>query len=80
MTKPRTVTVCSACLQASCWQGEFSCDEYKTANVEEKTIKELKALNLEHPYYWRKSTIRKLIMGPDEPRTSVPGKRKQVSP
>ena len=49
----RTVTVCSACLQASCWQGAFYCDEYKTAGTVEKTIAELKKLALEHPSYWR---------------------------
>ncbi len=48
----RTVTVCGACLQASCWQGEFYCDDYKTAGTVEKTVAELRALNLEHPSYW----------------------------
>lgn len=46
------VTVCAACLQASCWQGEFYCDDYKTAGTAEKTVAELRALNLEHPSYW----------------------------
>lgn len=48
----RTVTVCDACLQASCWQGEFYCDDYKTAGTVEKTVAELKALNLENAEYW----------------------------
>jgi len=47
-----TVTVCDHCLQASCWQGIFYCDEYQTAGTVEKTIEELRALNLEHPSYW----------------------------
>lgn len=47
-----TITVCSACLCASCWQGEFYCDEYKTAGTVEKTIEELTALHREHPEYW----------------------------
>jgi len=47
-----TVTVCSACLQATCWLGLFYCDEYRTAGTVEKTREELKALNLEHPDYW----------------------------
>ena len=49
----RTVTVCSACLQASCWQGEFYCDEYKTAGTVEKTIEQLQGMNLESPDYWK---------------------------
>ncbi len=48
-----TVTVCDACLQASCWQGEFMCDNARSAGTVEKTIKELKELNLEHYSYWR---------------------------
>lgn len=48
------VTVCSACLQASCWWGEFYCDEYKTAGTVDKTVAELKALNLEHPDHWKR--------------------------
>jgi hypothetical protein len=48
-----TVTVCDACLKASCWQGEFMCDDARSAGTVEKTIKELKELNLEHYSYWR---------------------------
>jgi hypothetical protein len=47
-----TVTVCDHCLQASCWQGLFYCDDYQTAGTVEKTIEELTALGLEHPSYW----------------------------
>lgn len=50
---PKTVTVCDKCLQASCWQGIFMCDEAQFAGTVEKTIDELKALNLEHPDYWK---------------------------
>lgn len=49
----RMITVCAACLQASCWQGIFYCDEYKTANVVQKTRAELEQLGLEHPSYWK---------------------------
>ena len=49
----RLVTVCAACLQASCWLGEFYCQDYKTANVTKLTIRQLKALALEHPDYWK---------------------------
>lgn len=48
----RTVTVCSACLQASCWQGLFYCNDYQTAGTKEMTVAELSKLKLEHPSYW----------------------------
>jgi len=48
----RKVTVCDNCLQASCWQGEFMCEEAKSAGTTEKTVKELKELNRENPHYW----------------------------
>ncbi len=49
----RTVTVCDACLRASCWQGRFYCDEsHTTAGLTEKTVAELEALGREHPEYW----------------------------
>ena len=47
-----TVTVCSNCLQASCWQGIFMCYESDKAGTVEKTREELKRLDLEHPSYW----------------------------
>ena len=47
-TKEETVTVCASCLRASCWQGEFYCEDYKSAGTVEKTIDELLALDLEH--------------------------------
>ena len=50
----KRVTVCAACLKASCWQGLFYCDEYRTADIVEKTVAELMALGLEHPTYWGK--------------------------
>lgn len=46
------VTVCASCLRASCWQGIFYCDEYKTADIVEKPVSELKKLAREHPSYW----------------------------
>lgn len=51
MTEP-TITVCSACLCASCWQGAFYCDEAKTAGTVQKTRAQLEALGRESPHYW----------------------------
>jgi len=47
------ITVCASCLQASCWQYVFLCDNYKRANIVQKTRRELRALNLEHESYWK---------------------------
>ncbi len=53
----RLITVCDKCLQASCWQGVFMCDESQAAGTVEKTIKELTKLGLEHPSYWGKQPV-----------------------
>lgn len=47
------VTVCDRCLQASCWQGVFMCDESREAGIVVKTVGELRKLNREHSDYWR---------------------------
>lgn len=46
------ITVCSACLRASCWNGEFMCDNYRHATTQQMTVKELAQLDIEHPSYW----------------------------
>ena len=46
------VTVCSACLQASCWNGEFYCDNSLGAGTVQKTVGELWEINREHPSYY----------------------------
>lgn len=38
------ITVCGSCYHASCWQGIFYCDDYKTAGTVRKTRKELKKM------------------------------------
>jgi hypothetical protein len=48
----RIVIVCEACEQACCWQGKFMCDDARHAGTAEKTIRELKILDLENPCYW----------------------------
>ena len=49
------VTVCDACMQASCAQGIFFCVEYQSAGMKEVSVAELRGLKLEHPDYWRKA-------------------------
>ena len=49
------VTVCSECLRACCWRGEFMCDDAVSADIIDKTVAELRRLKLEHSDYWRRS-------------------------
>ena len=30
---PDTITVCAACRQAACWEGEIQCEDYRTAGT-----------------------------------------------
>jgi len=48
------VTVCDKCLCASCWQGIFMCDEAKFAGTVQKSVAELRKLDLEHEDYFTK--------------------------
>lgn len=46
------ITVCNKCLQASCWQGIFMCDNAATAGTVERKVSSLIKRDLEHPDYW----------------------------
>lgn len=46
------ITVCDACLCASCWQGVFYCQRYKSAGTKRMRRSELAALDRESPDYW----------------------------
>jgi len=50
--RDRYVTVCAACLRASCWQGRFYCDTARDAGTRELSVSHLKRLDLENPEYW----------------------------
>jgi hypothetical protein len=52
---PVYVTVCDACLRASCWQGTLFCDEALNAGTRLVDVKVLGELDLEHPEYWEKN-------------------------
>lgn len=54
MTDNDKITVCSHCKLATCWDGEFMCQQSKTADIEVLTVGELKKLDLEHPSYWER--------------------------
>lgn len=46
------IIVCDNCLTASCWHGDFMCDDARISGTIEKTVGELKKLKLEHPSRW----------------------------
>lgn len=48
----RKVTVCDRCLQASCWQGVFMCDDARSAGTREVSVVQLALLHREAPDYW----------------------------
>lgn len=58
MSKPYNplITVCSSCLQAACWQGEFYCDNYISAGIIDRYVSDLcnNGNPREHPDYWNK--------------------------
>lgn len=56
----RKVTVCSACLTASCWHYEYCCEQYRTANTTERTVGQLRALALEHPSNYSVGKVRRV--------------------
>lgn len=50
--KDKIIEVCSECLQASCWHGEFMCFESRDAGTVLKPVSELTKLALEHSDNW----------------------------
>lgn len=60
-----TITVCASCESACCWQGEFYCNDYKTAGTKEITVKYARALNRENPTWWLKDEGIKQRLAPN---------------
>ena len=52
MEDERMITVCAACLCASCWQGAFMCDEAYNVGTVDLPISNLREMGREHPQYW----------------------------
>jgi hypothetical protein len=48
------ITVCSSCLRACCWQGEFMCDEAEGAGTVQRKVSALRANpHGESEHYWQ---------------------------
>lgn len=56
----RLITVCASCLCASCWHGDFHCQNYQSANLKQVTRKELNVLGREHPHYYSDEMLKKI--------------------
>ena len=54
------VTVCAACLTASCWHGEFMCQRAANASVTTRLASELRALGREHSDHFSRESIREI--------------------
>jgi hypothetical protein len=53
MEEDKLVTVCDHCQKASCWQGDFMCEDARNAGNYNMPVSELKKLKLESPDYWK---------------------------
>ena len=56
----RLVTVCDECLQASCWHGEFYCQDAQSAGTLRLPVWLLRELAQEHESYWDVARIAKI--------------------
>lgn len=53
------VTVCDACSRASCWHGEFMCEDAAGAGTKDVLASELRTLKAEHSsHFTRKELMR----------------------
>ena len=56
--------VCSSCHTASCWYGEFLCNDSQHASTEKKTVSELRKLKSEHEENWSDEKMMKVYGEP----------------
>jgi hypothetical protein len=63
--RTRLITVCDRCLRAVCWYGEMMCNEACEAGTVQKTARELRKLDREHPDYFSKPYVEKVCGGSD---------------
>lgn len=59
----RRILVCSACLKASCWHGEWRCQKSPDASVTWRTERELDELGREPPSEYSVERIRQVNGG-----------------
>ena len=59
--RDKLIEVCSECKKASCYHGEFMCDEARYAGTELMSRKELDKLKLEHPSRYSNKKLMKVF-------------------
>lgn len=64
MDATKLIQVCDKCLTASCWYGEFMCDEARHACLTVMTIQDLRRLNLEHEENWSDEKMERIYGDP----------------
>lgn len=80
MRRERLITVCSWCLRASCWHGEFFCDHAQTAGTVQRTARELNKLSLEDKHHYSKDTVERVCGASDyQPAGLSPRLREAIS-
>lgn len=60
----KLIEVCSECLTASCWHGEFMCLDSKKAGTVLKTVSDLRRFNQEHSDNWSDGKLDKIYGEP----------------
>lgn len=71
MPDETTVFVCEECLTASCWYGEFYCEDAKGADITVRTVGELRELKLENEQAWSDEVFLKIHGHLDRPPRDV---------
>lgn len=66
VSENKVIEVCSECLRACCWYGEFMCLESKGAATTKKTVGELRLLSIENESYWSDEKMH-LVYGDKNP-------------
>lgn len=65
MNDKKIIEVCDKCKKASCWYGEFMCEENRNAGTKLVTISELKKLKYENEEYWSDEYMTKMYGEPN---------------
>lgn len=60
----KLIEVCDKCHRASCWHGEFLCEESAGAGTILKPVSELRLLALEHEKHWSDDNLAKIYGDP----------------
>lgn len=60
----KLVEVCSECHMASCYHGEFMCENSRYSGTVIKSVSELRMMGLEHESHWRDDNLEEIYGDP----------------